>query len=87
MYHCRPVALYCWTSTGLVTLDQICPSTCQLLRSTSDDSGPDMSFDMSASPEYLSGLAHASLVEVKKVELIWCPRRCVMKLLGGGISS
>ncbi|GJU97617.1 hypothetical protein Tco_1326888 [Tanacetum coccineum] len=49
---------------GLMTPDLICPSTYQPLRSSSYDFGLDMSFDMSALPEYLSGLARASLEEV-----------------------
>ncbi|GKB88402.1 hypothetical protein Tco_0960674 [Tanacetum coccineum] len=64
LYLCRFVPHYRWTVTGLVTLDLICPSTYQLLRSSYGDSGPDMSFDMSASPEYLSSLACASMAEV-----------------------
>ncbi|GJY81528.1 hypothetical protein Tco_0494279, partial [Tanacetum coccineum] len=42
----------------------ICPSTHQLLRSSGCDSGPDMSFDKSASPERLFSLARASLAGV-----------------------
>ncbi|GKG52201.1 hypothetical protein Tco_0547076, partial [Tanacetum coccineum] len=41
--------------------------TYQLLRSSSSDSGPDVSFDMSASPHPLSGSARASLEEVSKL--------------------
>ncbi|GJV51128.1 hypothetical protein Tco_1446869 [Tanacetum coccineum] len=48
--------------TELITPDLICPSTYQLLRNSSGDSGPDLSFDKSASPERLFGLARASLV-------------------------
>ncbi|GJW54598.1 hypothetical protein Tco_0098683 [Tanacetum coccineum] len=47
--------------TGLMTPDLVCPSTYQLLRSSSGDSGPDVSFDMSASPEHLSYSARARL--------------------------
>ncbi|GKA52142.1 hypothetical protein Tco_0745338 [Tanacetum coccineum] len=47
--------------TGLMTPDLVCPSTYQLLRSSSGDSGPDVSFDMLASPEYLFGSARARL--------------------------
>ncbi|GKA52436.1 hypothetical protein Tco_0745751 [Tanacetum coccineum] len=53
--------------TGLITPDLICPSTYQPLQSSSGDSRPDVSFDMSPSPEYLSGLAYASLAEVFKL--------------------
>ncbi|GJW48995.1 hypothetical protein Tco_0080641 [Tanacetum coccineum] len=37
--------------TELITPNLICPSTYQLLRSSGGDSGPDISFDKSASPE------------------------------------
>ncbi|GJT92571.1 hypothetical protein Tco_1081416, partial [Tanacetum coccineum] len=40
------------------------PSTYQLLQNSSSDFGPDLSFDKSASPECLFGLARASLVAV-----------------------
>ncbi|GKB00510.1 hypothetical protein Tco_0828503 [Tanacetum coccineum] len=53
-------------STGL-TPDLICPLTYQLLWSSSGDSRPDVSFHMSASPDYLSGLACASLEDVFKL--------------------
>ncbi|GJY89610.1 hypothetical protein Tco_0504806 [Tanacetum coccineum] len=53
--------------TELVTPDLICPSIYQLLRSSGTDSGPDMSFDKSTSPECLFGLARASLAEVSKL--------------------
>nr|GEW83402.1 copia protein [Tanacetum cinerariifolium] len=43
------------------TMDLVCPSTYQLLCSSFGDSGPDVSFDMSASPEQLSGSADARL--------------------------
>nr|GEU91309.1 putative poly(ADP-ribose) polymerase, catalytic domain, zinc finger, C2H2-like protein [Tanacetum cinerariifolium] len=57
-----------WTpTTELMTPDQTYPSTHQLLRSSSGYSGPNMSFDMPASLEYLSGLARASLAEVFKL--------------------
>ncbi|GKD36511.1 hypothetical protein Tco_1252020 [Tanacetum coccineum] len=39
--------------TELITLDLICPSTYQLLRNSRGDSGTDLSFDKSASPERL----------------------------------
>ncbi|GKC07164.1 hypothetical protein Tco_0998774 [Tanacetum coccineum] len=43
--------------TELITSDLICPSTYQLLRNSGGDSGPDLSFDKSASPEhYLNDL-------------------------------
>nr|GEU82242.1 hypothetical protein [Tanacetum cinerariifolium] len=53
-----------------MTPDLICPLTYQLLRSSFGDLGPDVSFDMSASPEYFSGLAFASLAEDDLNELI-----------------
>ncbi|GJS44858.1 hypothetical protein Tco_0594979 [Tanacetum coccineum] len=48
-----------------MTSDLVCPSTYHPLGSSSRDSGPDVSFGMSASSEYLSGLACASLAEYK----------------------
>ncbi|GJU88597.1 hypothetical protein Tco_1301020 [Tanacetum coccineum] len=48
-YHCA--------RTELITLNLICHSTHQLLRSSGDDSGPDLSFDKSASPKHLFSLA------------------------------
>ncbi|GKE12448.1 hypothetical protein Tco_1415999 [Tanacetum coccineum] len=41
----------------MMTLDLVCPLTYQLLRSSSGDSGPDVSFNMPASLEHLSGSA------------------------------
>ncbi|GJX63398.1 hypothetical protein Tco_0296298 [Tanacetum coccineum] len=52
--------------TELITLDLICPSTYQLLRKSSGDSGPEFSFDKSASPERLFSLARVSLAEASK---------------------
>nr|GEZ39676.1 hypothetical protein [Tanacetum cinerariifolium] len=49
----------------LMTSDLICPSPYQPLRSSFGDSGLDVSLDMSASLEYLFGLARASLAEYK----------------------
>ncbi|GKF27202.1 hypothetical protein Tco_0083096, partial [Tanacetum coccineum] len=49
------------SSTKLVTPDMLCPSTHQLLWNSPAYSGPDMSCDVSASPEYLSSLVRASL--------------------------
>ncbi|GKB01350.1 RNA-directed DNA polymerase, eukaryota, reverse transcriptase zinc-binding domain protein [Tanacetum coccineum] len=54
-----------------VAPDLTCPLTYQLLRSSPGCSGPNMSFDMPASPEYLSSLARASLVEVFKLQLFF----------------
>ncbi|GJW93901.1 hypothetical protein Tco_0173573 [Tanacetum coccineum] len=51
----------------LITPNLICPSTYQLLRSSGGDSGPDMSFDKSASPECLLSLARVSLAGVSKL--------------------
>ncbi|GKE64792.1 hypothetical protein Tco_1518953, partial [Tanacetum coccineum] len=53
-----------------MTPDLICPSTYQPLRSSSGDSRPDVSFGMSASPEYTSGLACANLAKDDLKELI-----------------
>ncbi|GKC17954.1 reverse transcriptase domain-containing protein, partial [Tanacetum coccineum] len=53
--------------TELINPDLICPSTYQLLRNSSGDSGPDLSFDKSASLKRLFGLAHANLVAVSKL--------------------
>ncbi|GJW34522.1 hypothetical protein Tco_0054554 [Tanacetum coccineum] len=50
----------------LITPDLICPSTYQLLRNSSGNSGPDLSFDKSASPEPLFSLARVSLAEASK---------------------
>ncbi|GJR78538.1 hypothetical protein Tco_0149323 [Tanacetum coccineum] len=47
-----------------MTPDLIFPSTYQPLRSSSGDSGPNVSLDMSTSSKYLSGLARASLAEI-----------------------
>ncbi|GJR74521.1 hypothetical protein Tco_0086886 [Tanacetum coccineum] len=46
-------------TTGLMTPDLVCPSTYQLLQSSSGDSRPDVSFDMLDSPEYLFGSSRA----------------------------
>nr|GEV86538.1 hypothetical protein [Tanacetum cinerariifolium] len=46
---------------GLMTLDLVCPSTYQLFWSSSGDSGPDVSFDMSASLEHFSSSTRARL--------------------------
>ncbi|GJR75175.1 hypothetical protein Tco_0087540 [Tanacetum coccineum] len=46
-----------------MTLDLTCPSTYQLLQSFPDCSGPNTSFDMPASLEYLSSLSRASLAK------------------------
>ncbi|GJY27671.1 hypothetical protein Tco_0403438 [Tanacetum coccineum] len=48
----------------LITPDLICPSTYQLLRNSSGDSGLNLSFDKSASLKRLFGLARGSLVGV-----------------------
>ncbi|GJV12801.1 hypothetical protein Tco_1354342 [Tanacetum coccineum] len=50
-------------STKLMNPDLTCPLTYQLLQSFPDCSGPNTSFDMLASPEYLSSLARASLAK------------------------
>ncbi|GJW34904.1 hypothetical protein Tco_0057824 [Tanacetum coccineum] len=50
-----------------MTPDLTCPSTHQLLRSSLGYSGPNLSSDLLASLEYLSGLAHVSLTEVFKL--------------------
>ncbi|GJV61098.1 hypothetical protein Tco_1467198 [Tanacetum coccineum] len=51
-----------------MTPDLTCPSTHQLLWSSFGYSRPNASFDLSASLEYLSGLARASLAEVFKLQ-------------------
>ncbi|GJU88595.1 red chlorophyll catabolite reductase, chloroplastic [Tanacetum coccineum] len=61
LYLCRIVLRYRCARTELITPNLICHSTHQLLRSSGDDSGPDLSFDKSASPERLFSLAHAIL--------------------------
>ncbi|GJW54629.1 hypothetical protein Tco_0098714 [Tanacetum coccineum] len=55
--------------TELISPDLICPLTYQLLRNSSGDSGPDLSFDKSASPERLFSLARVSLAEASKLVL------------------
>ncbi|GJR01381.1 hypothetical protein Tco_0524365 [Tanacetum coccineum] len=52
--------------TELITPDLICPSTYQLLRNSSGDFEPDLSFDKSAFPERLFSLARVSLAEASK---------------------
>nr|GEX98790.1 hypothetical protein [Tanacetum cinerariifolium] len=52
--------------TELITLDLICPLTYQLLWNSSGDSGPDLSFDKSASLDHLFSLARVSLAEASK---------------------
>ncbi|GJW24253.1 hypothetical protein Tco_0038064 [Tanacetum coccineum] len=49
--------------TELITPDLICPSTYQLLQNSGGDSGPDLSFDKSASPERLFSSTRVSLGE------------------------
>ncbi|GKB46834.1 hypothetical protein Tco_0897587 [Tanacetum coccineum] len=53
----------------LITPDLTCPLTHQLLRNSRGDSGPDLSFDKSASLKHLFGLARVSLVEASKLDL------------------
>ncbi|GJR75789.1 hypothetical protein Tco_0088154 [Tanacetum coccineum] len=53
----------------LITPDLTCPSTHQLLWNSSDDSGPNLSFDKSASPKRLFSLARFSLAETSKLDL------------------
>ncbi|GKD11432.1 hypothetical protein Tco_1191117 [Tanacetum coccineum] len=67
LYLCRIVLRYRCARTELITPNLICPSTHQLLRSSSGDSGPDISFDKSASPERLFSLARVSLAGVSKL--------------------
>ncbi|GJT64381.1 hypothetical protein Tco_1015861 [Tanacetum coccineum] len=55
--------------TELITPDLTCPSKYQLLRNSSGDSGPDLSFDKSASLKRLFSLAHVSLAEASKLDL------------------
>ncbi|GJW92756.1 hypothetical protein Tco_0172428 [Tanacetum coccineum] len=51
LYLCRSVLGYRCIRTELMTPDLVRSSTHQLLRSTGGDSGPDVSFDKSASPK------------------------------------
>nr|GEV83772.1 RNA-directed DNA polymerase, eukaryota, reverse transcriptase zinc-binding domain protein [Tanacetum cinerariifolium] len=60
---------YRYIRTELITPDLTCPSTHQLLKNFGGDSGPDLSFDKSASPERLFGLARVSLAEASKLDL------------------
>ncbi|GKC88274.1 hypothetical protein Tco_1148923 [Tanacetum coccineum] len=60
---------YRYTRMELITLDLTCPSTYQLLRSSGGDSGPDLSFDKSASSKRLFSLARVSLAEASKPDL------------------
>ncbi|GJV51841.1 hypothetical protein Tco_1447582 [Tanacetum coccineum] len=57
LYLCRIVLRYRCIRTELITPNLICPSTYQLLQSSGGDSGPDMSFDKSASPERSFGFS------------------------------
>ncbi|GJV42790.1 putative reverse transcriptase domain-containing protein [Tanacetum coccineum] len=59
----------CCARTKLITPDLICPSTYQLLWNSGGDSGPDLSFDKSASPERLFSSARVSLAEASKPDL------------------
>ncbi|GJS22219.1 hypothetical protein Tco_0450851 [Tanacetum coccineum] len=52
-----PTPAYRCARTKLITPDLTCPSTHQLLWNSGDDSGPDLSFDKSASLERLFSLA------------------------------
>ncbi|GKE99413.1 hypothetical protein Tco_0022764, partial [Tanacetum coccineum] len=63
LYLCRVVLRYRCAKKELITLDLTCPSTRQLIRNYSGDSGPDLSFDKSASLERLFSLAHVSLTK------------------------
>ncbi|GJV74223.1 hypothetical protein Tco_1494218 [Tanacetum coccineum] len=67
LYLCLIVLSHRCIRTELITLDLICPLTYQLLRNSGGDSGPNLSFDKSASLERLFGLARASLVAVSKL--------------------
>ncbi|GKD60559.1 hypothetical protein Tco_1298068, partial [Tanacetum coccineum] len=67
LYLCQIVLRYRCARTELITPNLICPLTYQLLRRFGGDSGPDMSFDKSASPECLLSLAYVSLAGVSKL--------------------
>ncbi|GJY99852.1 hypothetical protein Tco_0517282 [Tanacetum coccineum] len=69
LYLCQIILRYRCARTELITPDLTYPSTYQLLRSSGGDSGPDLSFDKSASPERLFSLARVSLAEVSKPDL------------------
>ncbi|GJS12426.1 hypothetical protein Tco_0406898, partial [Tanacetum coccineum] len=77
--------------TELITLDLICPSTYQLLRNSGGDSGPDLSFEKSASSEHLFSSAHYELklrdmlegvLVLSGLSRIWKSRVCDMMLRG-----
>ncbi|GJU49734.1 hypothetical protein Tco_1219289 [Tanacetum coccineum] len=59
----------CCARTELITPDLICPSTYQLLLNSGGDSGPDLSFDKSASSERLFSSTRVSLAEAAKPDL------------------
>ncbi|GJU55433.1 hypothetical protein Tco_1229147 [Tanacetum coccineum] len=63
------VLRYRCARTELITPDLTCPSTRQLLWNSDGDSGPDLSFDKSASLERLFSLARVSLAEASKPDL------------------
>ncbi|GJT27485.1 hypothetical protein Tco_0907760 [Tanacetum coccineum] len=69
LYLCQIVLRYRCARTELITPDLTCPSTYQLLRSSGGDSGPDLSFDKSASPERLFSLTRVSLAKASKPDL------------------
>ncbi|GKC93012.1 hypothetical protein Tco_1158454 [Tanacetum coccineum] len=56
-----PLPIILKERTRLMTPDLVCPSTYQFLWSSFGDSGPDVSYDMSASLKHLFGLARARL--------------------------
>ncbi|GJT68980.1 hypothetical protein Tco_1028266 [Tanacetum coccineum] len=69
IYLCRIVFRYRDARTELITPDLTCPSTYKLLWNSGGDSGPDLSFDKSASLECLFSLARVSLAEASKPDL------------------
>ncbi|GJX18923.1 hypothetical protein Tco_0221600 [Tanacetum coccineum] len=69
LYLCQIVLRYPCARTELITPDVTYPSTYQLLRSSGGDSGPNLSFEKSASPKRLFSLARVSLAEASKPDL------------------
>ncbi|GKA52832.1 retrovirus-related pol polyprotein from transposon TNT 1-94 [Tanacetum coccineum] len=68
-------------ATELLTPNLICPSTYQLLQNSSGDSGPDFSFDKSASLERLFSLARLSARESSRVSVKSATSDAVTKIL------
>ncbi|GJW23256.1 hypothetical protein Tco_0033878 [Tanacetum coccineum] len=65
----RPTLACRCAKTELITPDLICPSTYQLLWNSGGDSGPDFSFDKSASPKRLFSSARVAITSPPIVTL------------------